>query len=86
MELRPLRHGERNDLERHTKMKVPLYQTCRSSKVRETKKSLSVQLEEFWLVCLAELEEVSISLRLGAGELELIRTLGFTTRITLSFH
>lgn len=66
-------------------MKVPLYQTCRSSKVRETKKSLSVQLEEFWLVCLAELEEVSISLRLGAGELELIRTLGFTTRIALSF-
>lgn len=67
-------------------MKVPLYQTCRSSKVGETKKSLSVQLEEFWLVCLTELEEVSISLRLGAGELELIRTLGFTTRITLSFH
>lgn len=61
-------------------MKVP------KMKVRETKKSLSVQLEEFWLVCLAELEEVSISLRLGAGELELIRTLGFTTRIALSFH
>lgn len=61
-------------------MKVP------EMKVRETKKSLSVQLEEFWLVCLAELEEVSISLRLGAGELELIRTLGFTTRIALSFH
>lgn len=80
MELRPLRHRERDDLERHTKMKVP------EMKVRETKKSLSVQLEEFWLVCLAELEEVSISLRLGAGELELIRTLGFTTRIALSFH